>query len=220
MAKLLLSTALNSLGENAVNVRNKFIAGRKHFVSPKDHPMSSKFLELLCQPNLQDSMPNSQFCELIDITINDSIQDEHWLTRYCDMLIASFDGVKLKSKLDERADKYHKYLTGTLIPDFKKKTHDSKCSDDEIWLCLTDIYKITAALYAAFSGHRFTLNVTRRSLDNLEETLRENLLPAFLGINPYKREERQYAVFLSWILTEKICKQDGIIAEEQSHDTK
>ena len=217
MAKLLLGAVMSGLGENALIVRNKFIAGRRHFVSPKEHPMSSRFLELLCQPGLQSAMTDSQFCDMLDVIINDSIQDEHWLGRYCDLLVTAFDGIKVKSKLDVRAENYHKYLIGTLIPDFKKKTHDPKCTDDEIWLFLTDAFKITAALYASFCGHRFTLDVSRHCLDNLEKTLRDNQQPAFLGIDPYKREERQYAVFLSWMIIEMICKRDGLDSEVEKH---
>ena len=68
------------------------------------------------------------------------------------------------------------------------------------------------------------MSVTREEMEALERTLRDNRIAAqqpadifhkqINSIDPYHHDERQYAVLLSWILTEIICDQDDLDQKE------
>lgn len=227
MSRLELAPVLAQMERgNADVIRRRVCNGCGQLLPKKENAMASTFFALLCSEKISAVMTDEEFGTMLEAVFSDGVRDVRWLGRYCDMLLRSVNLAKGKNQDDQRAARYDKHLQTVLVPEFKKKTGNPKEAPEAqaLWDDLVDIYKIAAALYAGYTGGGFTLQVTLPVLKALEKTLRDNRvsaeLPAGLlqkqinSIDPYRRDEREYAVVLSWFLTEMICDQDGIESQE------
>ena len=228
MEKLMLIPALEALQENAKKIRQKFTANYKVFVSEKENPLAVALLGIFCNGKVQAVVSDKEFGQVLEAVFGDGKRELSSLCKYCDMLTRTLNCVKTKAHTDALAERYDKHLQGNLIPRFKKLVSNTKSvpNQDEIWAYLVDIYKFSTALYAYYTGSVFCMSVTRKDMNEIENTLRSNDIAAkqpahFLkqpinSIDPYRREERQYAILISWILIEMICEQDGLNREERA----
>lgn len=227
MEKLLLTPVLEALHENAKEIRRKFTVSYKAFVSKKENPLAVALLGILCNGKVQAVISNKEFGQMLEAVFDDGKRELTSLGKYCDMLTRTLNCVKTKAHTDALAERYDKHLQGNLIPQFKKMVGNTKNvpNQDEIWACLVDMYKFSTALYAYYTGSPFCMNITRKDMNELVKTLRNNDIAAkqpahFLkqpinNFDPYRREERLYSILISWILIEMICEQDGLNREER-----
>ena len=86
---------------------------------------------------------------------------------------------------------------------------------------LVDIYKVTACLFRFYTNNekQFVFDLDRNDMDVLNKAVvnTKGTGGAVLGfpLVPLRQEERQYAIFLSWVLEELLCEQEGLEAGDE-----
>ena len=185
---------------------------RNDFINPKDHPMAAPLLGVLCSDDILPILNRNQMTQIIQAMIPNDILELKWLCRYCDLLVKALGNVQQNTKKDERASKYTDYLINTLIPEFKKTTQSSTKTSN-FAEPLSFIFKIASCLLrcSAHNKYPFDLTVDRSTMEELAKRI--NKLPVNI-FESYRNEERAYGLFISWILEEIICEQDGVEEEE------
>lgn len=233
MAKLNIEALVSSLDDqSAASIQKRFFDEYAMFVSEKDNPLAFAMLQVMAQQQVQKTLAKNDLALILSHVISENYKDYRWQPKYCDMILKSLTSLKTKAHTDERAERYFKYLQGTVMADFKKAMTAAKdvLPEDELWKPLIDFYKIAAALYAyyALDVSSFTMNVSYDMLENLKNSIKpsqgtvghDNILQgaqkAISSIGDYSPADRQYGVFMSWMLTEKICRQEGLIQEENA----
>ena len=194
--------------ESFDRIKTKFSEKKDSFVNPKDHPMAGPLLAVLLDDRLLPLLDRELFSRSIQAVVPKDIIELKWLAKYTDLLVRTLGDVQKNTAKDERASKYANHLINKLIPDFKKKLQSS-AKAEKLPEELAFIYKVTACLLrcVAHNKYPFELEVDREIMSELEKRIVK--LPGNI-FSAYSNEERAYAMFLSWVLQEILCEQDGI----------
>ena len=211
MATLIIdvSKVLSKIDDEAFErVKAKLQVNQKAFADPKDHPMAGALLSLLCDDKVIKTLDREHFARIIQAVIPKDILELKWLCRYCDLIVRTLGNVQQNTNKDERASKYANHLINTLVPEFKKITQSSTKVTD-FTEPLSFVYKIASCLLrcTAHNQYPFDLTVDYNMMEELEKRIYK--LPVNI-FESYKKEERAYVLFISWILEEIICEQDGL----------
>ncbi len=209
---------LEMLDEDGLKtIRDKLVRYSDLLVDRKAHPMAAGLLDLLCEPEIMDNLSLEQIVKIAEAIFPEYVREEAWIERYCDILQRIVDEAN-KRKPDSRALVYEKHMRDILIPALKKGAHTGDIWDD--LEPLEDIYKVTACLLRCYAGREpFVFDVDEVSLGKLAETIRNpkgggNQILGIVSI-PMKTEDRQYAIFLSWILEELLRNQEGLKVRDE-----
>jgi hypothetical protein len=206
------SVYLKQLDDNSLQqIKNKITQGKDKLIDQKANPVAGGLMKILCDPNVIKVLSVDQLISIVESIFPESVQDENWIPKYCDILLRIIDEAK-KKKSDERADRYEKYLRENLVPVAKKEASSIvECDLDT----LEDIFKVTVCLYWYYTekDKEFVFEADQGKMEKLIDAV-----PSVKGVGnqlglplvSVKPEERQYAVFLSWILEELLKKQTGL----------
>ena len=113
-----------------------------------------------------------------------------------------------------RASRYEKYMTDVMIPALNAGAHSGTVLDDIERL--EDLYKIAVCLYRFHHGreNEFTFEVDIESMEKLNKAIQNAAVTGgnVLGIKIILggAEDRQYAIFMSWVLEEMLGKHEGL----------
>lgn len=213
------SAYLKELDDDSLKtIKQKILDGIGLLIDKKVHPIAGGLLDVLCEPEVLDGLTTDQMIHIAEALFPGYVQEEAWIEKYCDILLRIVDEAK-KKNTDGRAALYENHMRDVLIPALKKGVHTGDIWDD--LEPLEDIYKVTACLleYHTNKDKEFAFEVSENSLMNLARSIQNSKGGggSFLGIVsiPLKTEDRQYAVFLSWILEELLSKQEGLKAREE-----
>lgn len=209
---------LNQLDDRSIqNIKYKLSKNKDSLIDAKTHPAAAGLLSVICQDNLIGNLTVDQLISIFDSIFPANILEESWLAKFGDLLIRIIDAVKKKAP-EVRAEKYEKYLREVLIPALKKSSQSKDIWDDIDFL--VDAYKVCVCLfrYYAMKEKVFDFNAKTSDMDMLNDSIHGltgagggplGMFPA-----PFRLEERQYALFLSWVLEELLIKQEDLDVEE------
>lgn len=204
---------LAKLNDAAFNrVKCKLRDKKDVFIIPRDHPMAAPLLSLLCDDRLFASLDRELVSQIVQVAIPKDILELKWLAKYCDLLLRSLGNVQQNTAKDARASRYADHLVNKMIPEFKKEIQSSSKAARFVE-SLSFIYKVAACLLrcTAHNEYPFELSVDRGIMEELEKGIYK--LPGNI-FGAYRNEERAYVLFVSWVLEEILCDQDGIEEEQ------
>ena len=179
----------------------------------KTNQTAGKLLDILFDPELITKLMPDQLIQVLTAIYPANILRGAWLGKYCDMLLRIIDMAK-RNKVDQRAAAYEKNLREVRVPALKNSCQKKEILDNPA--PLVDIYKITACLYRYYARNeqKFSFDADLQSMERLNKALQgvKAIGTPVLGVagGAVSQEERQYALFLSWVLEEMLCKQDGL----------
>ena len=186
-------------------------------IDKKAHPMAGGLMEVICDPKVLDGFSRDQLIKVVESIFPESVMEEGWLAKYGDFMIRILDVAK-KKKTCERAAKYENYLRAILVQTLKLGSRSGSIWDDLD--TLVDIYKTTVCLFRYYtdSEAEFVFQADRNDMEKLNQSIQNEKSTGtqLLGVVfvPAKAEERQYAIFLSWILEEMLAKQECAETED------
>ena len=192
-------------------IRQKLSQEYKLLIDKKAHPMAGGLMDVICDPNIIDNVSADQMIKIIESIFPQNVVEESWIARYCDCLLRVIDENK-KGKNDTRAARYEKHLREVLVPALKAGCQSNDVIGD--LEPLTDAYKVVVCLYQYYTkGQKFSFHADRLSIDELNKAILDikgignQVLD--LVLIPVKAEDKQYALFLSWILEEILIKDEN-----------
>ncbi len=186
-------------------------------IDKKAHPMAGGLMDVICDPMVLDCFSRDQLIKVVESIFPGSVMEEGWLAKYGDFMIRILDAAK-KKRTCERAVKYENYLRAILVQTLKMGSRSGSIWDDLD--TLVDIYKTTVCLFRYYtdSEAEFVFQADRNDMEKLNQSIQNEKSTGtqLLGVVfvPAKVEERQYAIFLSWILEEMLTKQECAETED------
>ncbi len=198
-------------------IKQKMVADSGILLDKKNHPMAGGLLSVICDQDIMKLIDKEKMVKIVESIFPGNILAENWLSRYAEILLRIIDVSKKKNKTDDRAQRYEKYLREALAPKLKNSTRFSEAQT--ILDILIGIYKSVACLLKYYTdiNAEFVFEVDMAAMDQLNKAIQniQGVGNQILGIEfvPVRQEERQYAVFLSWILEEILSKQEGLERE-------
>ena len=210
------SLYLTKLSINSIrNLKNKMATQSDFLFDKKAYPMAGDLFNILCEDSILQSLSVEQLIRIINSIFPSYVLEEIWLTKYCDFMLRVIDIPNRKAPC-KRAAKYENYLKEVLIPAQRKGAQSNDIWDDVD--TLTDIYKVCVCLYRYYSkGEKvFEFSAARDDMERMNTALNTIPVNGLLGVfpGPFRAEDRQYAIFMSWLLQELLCVQEGIETEE------
>lgn len=198
------------------SIRDRISQDSDLLIDKKAHPMAGGLMNVLCDPKVINGLSADQLIKVIEALFPDWITEEGWIAKYGDLLLRIIDATK-KKKADDRAEKYEKHLRTILVPALKTGSRSGDVMDDLDQL--VDAYKVSVCLYRYFTENEkeFDFSADKENMEKLNQSILhiKGTGNQVLGIElaPVKTEEKQYALFLSWILEELLLEQEAIKAE-------
>lgn len=212
MSRLSFTVLMNRLEEeSAQNIREKFLRGRRYFI-PRDNTLAKSLLDIIAMDKVTSILTNGEFGLIMDSVFPNSFFDIHYLSRYCDLLIRTCDCLKTQIKPTALCEMYNQEFLYRVQNLKRRLATYTNPEDNELWQEMIDIYKFATIMHKQYSGQKASFIVTRQEMEFFENTLRSNQVAQNIvqRIDPFRQDEREFAVLLSWILIEMICEQDCI----------
>lgn len=205
---------LTKLDETAFNrIRDRIGKESDKLIDKKAHPMAGGLMDVICVPKVLHSLSRDQLQKVVESIFPEWVMEESWLAKYGDLMTRILDVAK-KKKSCERADKYENYLRTILVQTLKMGSRSGSIWDDLD--TLIDIYKTTVCLFKYYTDSiaEFVFQADWNDMENLNQSI-QNVTGTgtqLLGMVfvPVKTEERQYAIFLSWIFEEMLATQECV----------
>lgn len=175
--------------------------------------MAGGLMDVICDSKVINSLSVDQLIKVIESIFPDSVLGEGWISKYGAILLRVVSEFKLK-KTDARAVKYDKYMSDDLIPKLNAGARSGTVMDD--LERLEDIYKVAVCLYRFYHEieAEFTFDVDLESMEKLNKAVQNVVIAGnnVLGIKFILGgiEDRQYAIFMSWVLEEILSKHEGL----------
>ena len=179
----------------------------------KAHPIAAGLMSVLCDQKVIDGLAVEQLIKMIESIFPEPVLHESWISQFGNLLLRVVNESK-KKKVDMRASRYEKYMTDVMIPALNAGAHSGTVLDDIERL--EDLYKIAVCLYRFHHGreNEFTFEVDIESMEKLNKAIQNAAVTGgnVLGIKIILggAEDRQYAIFMSWVLEEMLGKHEGL----------
>lgn len=197
--------------ESLCRIREKMMNNTDLLIDLREHPSSGGLFSILCDPGILQVLSTDQLIKAMNALYPEWITEEGWIAKYGDLLLRVIDAVKTPNP-NARAQKYERDLRERRIPALKAGSRSGEVQDD--LQSLVDVYKTVVCLYRYYSEkeEEFVFEACRDDMEKLNLSIQyvKGTGNQILGkvFIPVKTEERQYGIFLSWILEEFLCEQE------------
>lgn len=236
---------LNELSDDGfANVKEKFIAEREKLADHFYQSTEFELLKLLCEQGIINGFDRTLFAKLLNCFFRLKGVELGKFKMYVNRLKSTLDEPRIKhiGGPDACIALEHLHELENCLYRSIEEGKPREILQYEVIQYLVDIYKTISCLGNIDENSKYCFEISKLSLNNtnsrLQDLLDEKIYDGMLdyesvqkkvnvdvhvqliiNYNRYFREKR-YIIFLSWILTELICDQDGITEESEEKNNE